>query len=133
MQADELRRAVAAEYNISLLRQYREREAAAFWNVDVSTAKRWRREGLVPFIEMPHGTIKYFGFQIVDVLILGKHAIAGGVTCPSTPVAASSVESGTCASEATHPPGTEPDTTQERGERSASASAHLTKVLRKSG
>ena len=145
-----LREAIAAEYKILPYRQYGEKQAAEFWGIDVSTAKRWRRERSVPFIEMPNGGIKYFGFQIIDVLIFGKGApkgyaeetpdlaglpadiAPGNTTWPSTQDERFNAENGSCASGKTPPLGTEHDTTQDRAQPSASVSAQLTKLLRKS-
>ena len=152
MDAARLREAVAAEYKIIPYRQYGEKQAAEFWDVDVSTAKRWRREGLVPFIEMPNRGIKYFGFQIIDVLIFGKEAQKGhggggspslgpspgdefgnGTVWPSTRDDRSSVENGTSVGDEIPQPGTEPGTMPRPEAPNALASAQLTKLLRKNG
>jgi len=139
-----LRQAIAAEYEIALYRQYCERDAARFWSVDVSTVKRWRRQSQLPFIEMPNGGIKYFGFHIVDVLLFGKgardyehedgvEALIGSRDglCPSMSSERSSAASGTSASDGTRLRGTGLDTTPSLVQPTASASAQLTKLLRK--
>src|SRR5262245_26317660 len=125
IELNKLREAIAEEYGIALFRHYREKDAAEIWGVDVSTVKRWRREGRILFIEMPNGGIKYLGLHIVDVLLLGRDAVRGytppacGPTeaspeCPSTPLSASSAESGTSVGDRTHPPGTGPASIPQR-------------------
>lgn len=151
MDVAKLRAAVAAEYDISLYRQYGEKSAATIWGVDVSTAKRWRREQSIPFVEMPNGGIKYLGFQIVDVLIFGKQApqryreigavprenelcasreVKGSI-CQNTRNEHFNAENGTSAAAGTPPHGIGHGMTAPVDKRSVSASAQLTKVLRK--
>lgn len=67
-----LREGVAGEYKIALYRQYGEAEAAHFLQVDLSTLKRWRREGKVPYINMAERKVRYLGVHIVDLLIKGS-------------------------------------------------------------
>lgn len=143
MDLSKLRQAIADEYRIALFRHYREQDAAKFWDVDISTVKRWRREGRIPFIAMPNGGIKYLGLQIVDVLLLGSRALQGYTDDPSgnepetstawrsTNVGPSNVGSGISASVGTHQLGTEHDTTLPLDEPNVSASAQLTRLLRK--
>jgi excisionase family DNA binding protein len=66
-----MREGVAAEYKITLFRQYGEEEAAHLLAVDLSTLKRWRREGRVPFVNLGERKVRYFGLHIVDILIKG--------------------------------------------------------------
>lgn len=72
-EAERMREAVAKEYGFALYRQYGEEEAAHFLRKDLSTLKRWRRDGLVPFINMGRRQIRYFGYQIADMLVKGVH------------------------------------------------------------
>jgi predicted site-specific integrase-resolvase len=66
-----VREAIAKEYGISLYRQYGEEQAAHIVNIDKSTLKRWRRNGRTPFIALGPRKIRYFGYQIADMLIKG--------------------------------------------------------------
>src|SRR4051794_3962164 len=70
-----MREAVAKENGFSLYRQYGEAQAADFIKVDLSTLMRWRRKGLVPFINMGERKIRYFGYQIADVLLKGTECL----------------------------------------------------------
>jgi hypothetical protein len=73
--ADELRERVAQEYGFSLWRLYREREVAAFLDVDLSTLKRKRRKKQLEFVDKGHGSVGYLGIHIANFLILGSKAL----------------------------------------------------------
>lgn len=66
-----MREAIANEYGFSLYRQYAEKEVCSFLQKDISTLKRWRAKGLVEFIRMGPKHIRYFGYQVADILIMG--------------------------------------------------------------
>ena len=70
---DQMREAIAKEYNIALYRQYGEDQAAHILNVDPSTLKRWRRdrEKEVKFIKFGPRKIRYLGIHIADLLMKG--------------------------------------------------------------
>lgn len=70
-----MREAVAVEYGIAMYRQYNEDAAAHFLGVDVSTMKRRRRKGLVPFVPMGERSVKYLGYQICDMILFGTGAL----------------------------------------------------------
>ena len=89
-----LRLKVAEANGFSLYRVYFEKEFCAFVSIEASTAKRWRKKGVVPYISLAGGGIRYLGLQIADVLILGKDACE---LWPDTQTALG-VESGTSGS-----------------------------------
>ncbi len=64
-----LREKVAKEYGFALYRQYSEEMAAHFLQVDISSIKRWRREGKTPFINLGQRKIRYLGIHIADMLL----------------------------------------------------------------
>jgi predicted site-specific integrase-resolvase len=66
-----MREAVAKEYGFSLYRQYGEEQAAHILAVDHSTLKRWRAEGLTPYVRMGPRKVRYLGTHIADLLIKG--------------------------------------------------------------
>ena len=70
-----LREGVAKEYGFALYRQYSEAEAAHFLQVDVSTLKRWRRAGKVPFVNYGERKVRYLGYMVADMM-LGVHNAA---------------------------------------------------------
>lgn len=67
-----LREKVAAANGFTLYKQYGESEAAHFLQVDVSTLKRWRREGKVPYVNLGERHVRYLGIMIADCM-LGVH------------------------------------------------------------
>lgn len=72
MDRDELERMrekVAEANGFALYRQYGEEESAHFLKVDVSTLKRWRREGKTPYVNMGERKIRYMGYMIADILM----------------------------------------------------------------
>lgn len=83
-----IREAVAREHGITLYKQYSEPQAAHFLDVDLSTLKRWRRAGMVPFVNMGQRQLRYFGFMVCDIMILGADK------CLNTPVGNSNLENG---------------------------------------
>ena len=64
-----MREAVARENEITLYRSYGEEQAAASLGIDVSTLKKWRRDGKVPFVNMGQRKVRYLGFMVCDVLL----------------------------------------------------------------
>ena len=70
MDREKLRQEVAKEYKLALYRQYSEKEAAAILSKDVGTLKRWRKQGILPHMRLGD-SVRYFGYQLVDVLIGG--------------------------------------------------------------
>ncbi|OAE37621.1 hypothetical protein [Agrobacterium tumefaciens] len=66
-----MREAIAKEYGFTLYRQYEEKQAAHYLGKDISTLKRWRRKGLIPFIRMGERGINYLGVHIADTLLRG--------------------------------------------------------------
>lgn len=70
MHPDKLREEVAKQYQLVLYRQYSEKQAAAVLGKDIGTLKRWRAKGIIPHIRLGD-SVRYFGFQLVDVLIRG--------------------------------------------------------------
>lgn len=71
----ELREKVAREYNIALYRRYREKQAAQIVGYEAAWWKRHRKAGTIPYIRDPGGNIQYFGYMLVDLLILGVAAV----------------------------------------------------------
>jgi predicted site-specific integrase-resolvase len=67
-----MREGVAAELKIALYRQYNEPQAAAFIGIDLSTLKRWRREGKVPYLQMSERKVRFLGIHIVDIILGAK-------------------------------------------------------------
>ena len=67
-----MREAVALEHGIALYRQYGEEQAAHYIGCDHTTVKRWRRASSIPHVNLGNRMIRYFGWQIVDILLLGK-------------------------------------------------------------
>jgi transposase-like protein len=69
---EEMRReAVAKAYGFQLYHQYGEEEAAHFLRKDHSTLKRWRRKGMVRFVNMGDRGVRYLGFDIADMILKG--------------------------------------------------------------
>lgn len=69
---EKMRENIAAEYKFALYRAYSEKEAAHFVGVDVSTLKRRRRAGKVPFIRHGDRNVRYLGLQIADLIAFGS-------------------------------------------------------------
>lgn len=68
----EMRLGICEQYKIAYFAAYTEEQAASFMGKDPSTLKRWRNKGLIfPVIEPGLKGIKYFGFQIAD-MIMGR-------------------------------------------------------------
>jgi hypothetical protein len=66
---ERMREAIAVEYKIALYRQYGEAEAAHILKVDISTLKRWRRDGKTPFVNMGERHIRYLGYMLADIML----------------------------------------------------------------
>ncbi|QCL85680.1 hypothetical protein CFBP5875_04780 [Agrobacterium pusense] len=66
-----MREAIALNHGITLYETYPEAKVAAMLRKDHSTLKRWRRKGLVPYIALGGRDIRYFGYQIADMLMKG--------------------------------------------------------------
>lgn len=66
-----IREAVAIENGFALYRQYSEKEAARFVRVDQSTLKRWRRNGLIPYLRFGVIGVRYLGVHVADLIIRG--------------------------------------------------------------
>lgn len=66
-----MREAVAREYGIALYRHYGEEQAAHILSVDRSTLKRWRADGLTPYVAMGPRKVRYLGLHIADILVKG--------------------------------------------------------------
>ncbi len=84
---ERMREEVAKEYGFKLYRQYGEAEAAVYLDVDISTLKRWRREGRTPYINLGERKVRYLGYMVAD-MILGapewnEPSSAGNTTSPS--------------------------------------------------
>ena len=86
----ELRDSVARAYGIDPHRQYTERAAAALLvplderqtsKGDVSTLKRKRRAGKIPFVPLGDGSIAYLGMMLCDYIAFGERSVLlwGGV------------------------------------------------------
>ncbi|MGO6851575.1 hypothetical protein AB9F35_14795 [Rhizobium leguminosarum] len=67
----QMREGIAKEYGIALFRAYSEPEAAFFLQRDVSTLKRMRRAGKVPYTALGERQIRYLGIHIVDLILKG--------------------------------------------------------------
>ena len=67
-----MREKVAEANGFSLYKQYGEEQAAHFLQVDISTLKRLRREGKVPYVNLGERLVRYLGLHIAD-MILGVH------------------------------------------------------------
>ena len=76
----EMRAKVAEENGFALYRQYGEEQVAAFLKVNISTLKRRRRKGSIPFVKMGDRSIKYMGYMIADMLMGGIGDDDGGPT-----------------------------------------------------
>lgn len=70
-EVERMREAVAKEYGFALFRQYGEKQVAHYIGKDLSTLKRWRRKGLVPYVNMGERGIQYLGVHIADMLTKG--------------------------------------------------------------
>ena len=70
-EGNDMREAVAKEYGFTLFRQYGEEQVAHYIGKDLSTLKRWRRKGLVPFVNMGERGVRYLGIHVADMLIKG--------------------------------------------------------------
>jgi len=68
---EQMREAIAKEYDIALYRQYGEEQAAHILNVDPSTLKRWRAAGRTLFVQMGPRKIRYLGIHLADMLMKG--------------------------------------------------------------
>jgi hypothetical protein len=64
-----MREAVAREYGFALYRQYGEEQCAHYLDVDLSTLKRWRREGRTPYVNLGERKVRYLGIHIADMLL----------------------------------------------------------------
>lgn len=84
-----MREAVAQEYGFKLYRLYAEAEAAAYLRLDISTLKRYRREGRTPYINMGERKIRYLGYMIADIILglpsWNEPSPSGNTTSPSLP------------------------------------------------
>lgn len=72
---EKMREKVAEAYGLSLYKQYTTKELARFVKIDLATAKRWKLKSLIPFVSMPSGGVRFFGYMIADIIILGKEAV----------------------------------------------------------
>ena len=79
-----LRRDVADRHGIDLHRQCREREAAKLLvppeerregSADVSTLKRKRRAGKIPFVPRGAGSVAYLGMMLCDFIAFGERSV----------------------------------------------------------
>ena len=70
----EAREAVAKEHRFALLHRYSEREMAGYVGWSYSTAKRKRRSGKLPYVDMGGGSVVYLGFMIADIILVGVRA-----------------------------------------------------------
>lgn len=70
-EVQQLREGVAMEYGIALYRRYSEPEAAHFLQIDLTTLKRMRRAGKVPYVALGERQIRYLGIHIVDLIAFG--------------------------------------------------------------
>jgi hypothetical protein len=68
-----LREKVAVANGFALYRQYGESECAHFLKIDVTTLKRLRRDGKVPYVNLGERQVRYLGIFIADMM-LGIHA-----------------------------------------------------------
>lgn len=66
-----MRAAIAKEYGFVLYRHYSEPQAAHYLGVDLTTLKRWRRDGRTPAINLGERQIRYLGIHIADMLLWG--------------------------------------------------------------
>src|SRR6266850_325350 len=71
---EKLREKIAAEHGILLYKRYSEKVAAEAIGLDYSTLKRKRRAGLLPFVDMGSGSVRYMGYQIADIIAFGVNA-----------------------------------------------------------
>lgn len=69
-----MREAVARENGFALYRLYSEPEVAAFLRVDLSTLKKWRRAGKVPYVNLGERKIRMMGYMIADCM-MGLHKV----------------------------------------------------------
>ncbi|MGO7756797.1 MULTISPECIES: helix-turn-helix domain-containing protein [Rhizobium] len=67
----QMREGAAKEYGITMFRRYSEPEAAHFLQMDLSTLRRMRRAGKVPFVALGERQIRYLGIHIVDLILKG--------------------------------------------------------------
>lgn len=55
---------------------YSEDTAAYLLNISVSTLKRWRSEGYVPYRRIGKRRVGYLGMQVIDIHLFGNEAFA---------------------------------------------------------
>jgi hypothetical protein len=66
-----MREEVAKEKGFQLYAQYGERQAAFFVGVEESWMDRHRKAGDIPFVRLSERKVRYFGYQIADIIIFG--------------------------------------------------------------
>ncbi|WP_232631420.1 helix-turn-helix domain-containing protein [Methylobacterium sp. Leaf118] len=72
---DEMRAGVAEEHRIAPYAQYTEADAARFLHLDISTVKRMRRSGRIPYVRHGQKSIRYIGRMLCDFILFGKGAV----------------------------------------------------------
>lgn len=60
---------LAQQYKIALYARYESDTACQVLEVDEGILATMREEGLIEYSELPGGHIRYFGYQILDVLL----------------------------------------------------------------
>ena len=108
---ERLRDKVAVEHAFQLYRRYSEKAAAKQVGCNYSTLKRKRRAGLVPYLDLGHGSVAYMGYHIADMILFGVNARREGKTdgayqWPNTQGATTGSVSGGSVNAADRPPTT---------------------------
>ncbi|WP_342150206.1 hypothetical protein [Methylorubrum sp. SB2] len=77
-----MRAEVAREHGITLYAQYNEQRAAHFLKLDLSTVRRNRRAGRVPYVQYGNGGVRFLGVMLCDYILFGADAVRlwGGET-----------------------------------------------------
>lgn len=79
-----IRHNVAGSHGIDLYRQYKERAAASLLvspderqerSSDVSTLKRKRRAGKIPYVPLGDGSVAYLGIMLCDYIAFGERSV----------------------------------------------------------
>jgi hypothetical protein len=117
----EMRVGICEQNKIQYFGSYTEEQAAEFQGKDPSTLKRWRKAGKIfPIIEPGGKGIRYFGWQIAD-MIMGRPLPWGSSTEEN-----SSLETGGLESAPARPVGIASGSTQKPDKQSVSALARTT-------
>lgn len=75
----------ASRFRLVLPRRYTEDQAAEILQEDVTSLKRWRRAGHLPYIAIGEKNVRYLGMHLCDIQLFGNDArgIWDGADIPS--------------------------------------------------